>query len=48
MPPVRQRRWNLIAITAVVVAALLAISAIAWIDRPQVSTGDRLYSNAVS
>jgi len=44
----RQRRWNLFAITAVVVAALLAISAITWIDRPQVSTGDRLYSNAVS
>jgi len=44
----RQRRWNLFAITAVVVAALLAISAITWFDRPQVSTGDRLYSNAVS
>ena len=47
MTPPRQRRWNLVAITAVVVAALMAISAISWIDRPQVSTGDRLYSNAV-
>ena len=46
MTPPRQRRWNLVAITAVVVAALMAISAISRIDRPQVSTGDRLYSNA--
>ena len=46
MTPPRQRRWNLVAITAVVVAALMAISAISWIDRPQVRTDDRLYSHA--
>lgn len=44
----QRRRWNLIALTAVVIAAMLAISAITWIDRPQVNAGDRLYNNAVS
>jgi len=34
------------AITAVVVAALMAISAISWIDRPRVSMGDRLFRHA--
>lgn len=36
----QQRRWNLIAITAVVIAAILAISAITWIDDPQVANRD--------
>jgi len=38
----QQRRWNLIAIAAVVIAGILAISAITWLDNPQVANRDTL------
>jgi len=44
----QQRRWNLIAITSVVVAAILAISAITWIDYPQVPNRDTLRLSSAS
>ena len=42
----QRRRWNLIAITAVVVAALTALGAVTWLDKPQISNPDAVHLTA--